>query len=781
LLSLLLLAAWAPSNAWARPADSVIVITRADLFGTGRTSLPEALQVLLPFFNLPRPSGAEWTDQLRPATLRGMGSDHLVVLVNGHRLPTSGFLNQHPTVGRGEVAADLEAIPLLAIDRVEVSRGIPSARYGSGAIAGVINLVLGSNLPREVRSSLGLVTSGGVNSLNGAAWGKHWGDGTRLELAGEYRVRGFTDHAEPDRRDQFFPGDPRNEDPRYRDQLHDRLGDPQTRRAALWLEASRPVRGAELYGSVGANRQFGKSAGLWRRPNEDATVRSLYPTGFLPMLESRGYQATVRLGARGTLGRWQWDLSAGYAASGFRMEVENTANASLGALSPTGFFAGALGNVSLTGHLEVRREMSLGRARVVRALAGLQARGEGYRLEPGERDSYRFGGVPIQDGPRAGGIAPVGAQGFPGIAPRDTGHYRQESYAGYAELAIEPLEQLSIGAAGRAELFPGTGWGLRSALSATGQWRPLRQVWLRGSAGMGYRAPGLAERRFSRSLIPVVNDVGLYDLLVPPSEPAAQSLGARPLVPEWSTGWGAGLDLSGAGVTFSADYSDGVLRRGVVLTEKFTGPGVRFFLESQGYDGIGAVQFLANAVKTRTRGVELRAGYATSLGTLALRLDAGFAHHRVEVTRVDSIGGFAAQYQSSFFGPAERARIESGQPRDNATGAATVSTPAWSGTVRVRRYGSVLAYGPSPDGTLSQRLGAKWLGDASLGFRLRLNLRIAAGVENLLGTLPDRLGLGAPDFAGNSCYGILPYSNFSPFGWNGRFAYARLEWRYAER
>ena len=491
--------------------------------------------------------------------------------------------------------------------------------------------------------------------------------------------------------------------------------------------------------------------------------------------------ATLQLGATGALGGWDWAIDAGYGSSRLRLSVENTANASLGPLSGASFDAGTLGSIELTGSATAARRFGIGLARPLGIRAGLEAQSNGYRVGPGERDSYRYGGVPIQDGPRAGSIAPVGAQGFPGFMPADSGHFREERYAGYGSVELEPVGRLILSGSGRVEWVRRAGYGLVAAGQVAGRWVPVSPITVRGSLGTGFRVPSAAERSYSRTQIPVSNDVGLYDLLLPPTDPVAQSLGARPLIPERSFQWGMGLDLSGRGVTFSADYFVIGVRHQVILTEKFNAPAVRFFLESQGYGGIGSVQFFANAGAVRTRGVELRAGYGAAVGGLGVRLDASFEHHRVEVTRVDSIGGFAGRYPSVFFGPAEQARITRGQPENNLTAGARLSRGSWSASLRGRLYGSVLAYGPSPDGTLSQRLGAKWLGDVELGREMKPGLTISAGMQNILGTLPDRLTIGAPDYAGNSYYGILPYSNVSPFGWNGRFLYARVEWRYAER
>ena len=64
------------------------------------------------------------------------------MLVNSKRRHQSALVNVNGSVGRGSAAVDLNAIPLAAIESVEVLRDGASAQYGSDAIAGVINLRL---------------------------------------------------------------------------------------------------------------------------------------------------------------------------------------------------------------------------------------------------------------------------------------------------------------------------------------------------------------------------------------------------------------------------------------------------------------------------------------------------------------------------------------------------------------------------------------------------------------------------------------------------------------
>ena len=108
----------------------------------GQTETNKILNKLVPSFNFPQPAIADGSDALRPATLRGLAPDQTLVLINGKRRHTAALLNINGTVGRGSAAVDMNSIPALAIERIEVLRDGASSQYGSDAIAGVINIRL---------------------------------------------------------------------------------------------------------------------------------------------------------------------------------------------------------------------------------------------------------------------------------------------------------------------------------------------------------------------------------------------------------------------------------------------------------------------------------------------------------------------------------------------------------------------------------------------------------------------------------------------------------------
>ena len=112
----------------------------------GKIEINELLQYAAPSFNANKQSGSDGADHIDPASLRGLGPDQTLVLINGKRRHQSSLINIFGTRGRGNTGTDLNAIPASAIKRIEILRDGASAQYGSDAIAGVINIVLKDNV-----------------------------------------------------------------------------------------------------------------------------------------------------------------------------------------------------------------------------------------------------------------------------------------------------------------------------------------------------------------------------------------------------------------------------------------------------------------------------------------------------------------------------------------------------------------------------------------------------------------------------------------------------------
>ena len=225
---------------------------------------------------------------MRPATLRGLGPDQVLVLVNGKRRHQSALVHLNSSIGRGSTGVDLNAIPLSAIDHIEILRDGAAAQYGSDAIAGVINIVLKGGVMRpEVTSNAGLsagsfvgnsctpngqaacpgsdidFADGGLFDVGGS-WGFAAGKGS-VTIASEYRGHNRTNRASFDPRDQIVAGDAGHNavaEPNHR------WGDPDTRDTMTFVNANVPLNHAQtqfIYAFGGYSRRAANSAGFYRR------------------------------------------------------------------------------------------------------------------------------------------------------------------------------------------------------------------------------------------------------------------------------------------------------------------------------------------------------------------------------------------------------------------------------------------------------------------------------------------------------------------------------------
>ena len=758
----------------------VDILTQEEIRQTGRTETAAIIQQLAPSFNFPRASIGDGTDHTRPATLRGLGADQVLVLVNGKRRHTSALINVNGTIGRGQGMVDLNAIPSSAIDRIEILRDGAAAQYGSDAIAGVINIILKANAADELSLELGQTAKGDGNLLNlNGTRSMAWGGNGFIQLAAEFRDREYTNRSLRDPRVQYFAGDPKNSDPRFINQINHRQGDADTRDLGAFVNLGKQIGSAtELYGFAGWGRRTGNAAGFWRRPLDDRTVRAIYPDGFLPFIYSTIYDGSAVAGLKGDMRGWNWDLSAGYGRNSFRFDIKNTANVSLGAQSPTEFYAGTLVFGQFTGNLDVVKGFNVGFASPLNVAVGAEFRADNYQIKDGEPDSYRDGGVPIQGGPNNGGIAPIGSQVFPGFRPADAVNKSRNNVAGYIDLESNVTSMLVLGAAARAEHY--SDFGSTTTYKVSGRLEPTDGLAFRAAFSTGFRAPSLGQSWFSSTATNFVAGVPTDNRTFPVSDPVAIALGATPLKSEKSRNTSAGIAFYPLrGFSITADYYKIVIRDRIVLSGTFNQPAVVQFLQQQGFTGVGGARFFTNAIDTRTSGIDFVAGYGFPIGASAnLRMTAGFNKSKNVVTKVQPTPGVLAGFQETLFDRVERNRVEKGQPSTNLNFGAIVTRREWTFNARTQRFGKVVSFGTPADGSLDQTFNGKWITDLSASYTYNRRLTLMLGADNVFDVYPDENSVGSATVGGNANFGIFPYNAISPFGFNGRFAYIRGVWSY---
>ena len=107
-------------GAAAEKAVPVDILTSQQIQATGATQTMEVIQALAPSFNFPRPTVSDGTDSVRPATLRGLGPDQVLVLINGKRRHTRRT-HPHQRHDRARVhRRRSQRHPVSAIERIEI-------------------------------------------------------------------------------------------------------------------------------------------------------------------------------------------------------------------------------------------------------------------------------------------------------------------------------------------------------------------------------------------------------------------------------------------------------------------------------------------------------------------------------------------------------------------------------------------------------------------------------------------------------------------------------------
>ncbi|HYG04897.1 MAG TPA: TonB-dependent receptor [Stenotrophomonas sp.] len=743
----------------AESQSPIDIISAESLTATGTPELATALARALPSLNFPRPALADGTSAVRPVQLRGLSPDQVLVLVNGKRYHTSSLLNINGTIGRGAAAVDLNTIPVSAIARVEVLRDGASALYGSDAIAGVVNIVLkGAEKGGSLEAGYGQYSAGDGNNyqLSGDTGVALGGDRGWLHVAGQLNQQDPTNRARP------YAGAPSASQPAVGQKAFV-IGDPDVNAQAFSLNSQYSLTDTlSAYAfALGSNRDITGSA-FFRAPGSTTqNIRSIYPDGFLPQIQTYSKDRSLVAGLRGTLAGWNWDASYNYGYNRIDFHTRNTLNVSLGPDSPTSFYDGALETTQNIANVDFSRGFDWGLAYPVNVAFGVEYRNEKWNQSPGELGSY------YQRGTLAGG-----AQGFGGFSPSVSGQYSRDSYALYADLEADLTDKFSAGLAARWEDYDDFGSETSGKLSA--RYAFTDRVALRATASTGFRAPSLPQQYFqTTSTTFLAGDPNPYEIRTfPASSSTAQALGAEALKPETSTSYSAGLvlqPLDALYLTIDA-YQIDVDDR-IVLSSNLTGTAVQRFLEAQGIYGVNGGRYFTNAIDTRSRGVDVVGSYRWQLAASSVDLTAGYSYAKTEVTRVApnpaelSANGLNLERIDR----TERGRIEDGFPRDKFLVNGTWSSEHWALALGATRYGE---FSTRPASAANdQTFGAKWIVDASASYKVD-GWTLTVGADNLLNEYPDENSFP------NSTSGQFPYSNLSPFGFNGAYVYGKINYRW---
>ncbi|MEO7648568.1 MAG: TonB-dependent receptor [Gemmatimonadaceae bacterium] len=763
------------------------ILTSEDIQMTGQTETSQIIQMLAPSFNFPRPSVNDGTDHVRPGTLRGLGPDQVLVLINGKRRHTTALVHVNQSVGRGSTSVDFNAIPANSIERIEILRDGAAAQYGSDAIAGVMNIILKSAPETSMSATVGTRRSNAFGSTTDASnqvtFGKRdFRDGRVLQLDGNFgvalREEGFvhvsaqfrdrerTNRARADVSNQCLTITVTCTNSR---RIQSWAGDPEATDKLAFVNAALPLaNGVQLYGFGGISSREGLAAGFFRRSLDDRTVRAIYPNGFLPLIDAAIFDGSGAMGVKGSLAGWAWDLSGLYGTNSFEFTVDSSVNTSMGATSPTRFYAGAQRFNQLTTNLDFVRAFD-GLAPFPLSVAfGFEARRDNYKLEKGDENSYKEGGVPILDGPNAGKAAPPFAQVFPGFRPVDEADESRTNVGGYVDLEGNVLPQLLVAIAGRAENYSDFGSTVDGKLAT--RYEPISGFALRAAAQTGFRAPSLSQSNFSAVSTNFIGGVPFEIRTFAVGSPGATLLGAKELEPEESVNYSLGMTARPfSNLSITADYYRVEIDNRIVLSGNFIHPSVQTLLENNGIRGVSGARYFTNAIDTRTRGLDVVMQYGLNLGPRGLlRFTAGHNQNKTTVTRVAATPPQLAAVSTALFDRIQRALFEVGQPRNNTSLTANYSLRALSFNAHSQRFGKVTEFPSATNPAIDQTYGAKWVTDLALSYKFFNRLAFTVGGNNVTDQYPDTTKTG------NQTRGIYLYdASSSTFGVNGAYYYVK--------
>ena len=763
------------------------VLNAKELEQTGRTGAFQALQTLVPSFNLPARAGGGISTVIATGGLRGLNPDQTLVLVNGKRRHKTSLINSVSSLYNGSVPADLDLIPTSSIGRIEVLRDGAAAQYGSDAIAGVINIILKDT------------EGGSVSVTHGQNFDRNDGDFTQvlgnygfkigetgfLNLSVATKDQALSNRAIPVASTvQLYPKLVPSGLPDPRELTADRLVTKNSGVLPSWgvnfgynghFKLGEAVE-AYYFGTV--SRRISDLPFTFRAPNNVATIPQIYPEGFRPNLVIREWDYEFAEGFRGELGGWSWDVSTTYGRDRATENTSNTLNASLGPTSPTVFYVGALKSTEWDNSIDITRGFKLANGGDLQLSFGAQHRRETYQVSAGEPASYAAGTYVIPAGqPFAGQRPPTGAQATPGFQPADASKSKRDSIAAYGEVSYEPTDKLFLGAAVRYENYDDAS-GDTLVGKVNGRFELTDWLAVRGAASTGFRAPGLAQQNYaaSSSQFRLVN--GVLDLLLiktlPVGSPQAIALGAQPLTPEKSKNLSVGVTLEPTPeLTITVDAYRIDIDKRIAITSTLTGTAVSNILVANGLSGSLSAQYYTNAIDTRTKGVDVVATWRHDFDQFGnVRASLGYNYNDTNIRGIIPNPPQLTALGPTFvlFDRSSQGFLTTALPKDKVAIGVNWSWRDFNLNLRQTRFGkyTILQNAIANDRTY----GAEWITDVELSYKVMKTITLAVGANNLFNNYPDAVGIF------NAATGAGQYPGTSPIGFTGGAYYGRIQWDF---
>ena len=796
----------------------VDVISAKELQLTGQTELGQMAQFTSPSFNSAKYGINGVANYADPATLRGMSPDQVLLLVNGKRRHQFSAVNLNVTLGKGTVTTDMNSIPSLAVDRLEILRDGAAAQYGSDAIAGIINLGLNKSVGKGTfRTQIGqhrtnAKTLSGENRLaDGTLYTRTLTADNRVSDGTQYMASlnyGFKlgkegsflnatlsyNHADGTQRSDPFVGriyaaggaTPATTIARE-DSIRTARGVWPTSTSGkdfrVSTYGSNPLTAIQtfvnigyplskdwsLYAFGGTSQKEVAAEGFFRNAiTTDANSNvAIYPNGYDPDLPgvSKDFSGVAGLTRKLDKG-WNMDFSTGFGSNSLDLNANSTTNPSLGATSPTEFYVGRSRFGQSTTEANFSKNMAINGIKSFNFAVGAQYRIDFFTLTQGSAGSY-------QEGPTAGKAS--GSSGRPGIAPSDETDKNRSNLGVYADVETDITDKFLLTAALRYENYSDFGNNISGKLAA--RFKLNEQFALRGSINKGFRAPSLQQIYNSVTTSTVQAGAIRQTKQLPTNDDRLAKLGIES--PKAENSWNYNLGLTakvGTQLLFTLDAYQIDITDRIIISEALTTTAVPAIRTVFTGTSIQEVSFFTNQLSTKTQGIDFVTTFKHNFDdnnrfTASLALTA----NKTEITGVKATSaaltaGAANPAAILIIDTISRSLIETSQPRQKAIMSLGYQWKKLNVTLRANHFGEVVAW-EKPSATAphrSQTFGARTIFDVVITYNVLKNLTVSAGANNLTDVYPDKV------FSNYSSYftGQTPFTrNANQFGFNGAFYY----------
>jgi len=676
------------------PVD-VININQAGV-PTARMDLTSVLNYAAPSFNYNKQSGADGADHVDLGTLRGLGPDQTLVLINGKRRHQTAFVALFGTRGRGNSGVDLNAFPEASVDKIEILRDGASAQYGSDAMAGVINVILKKDINHwNINAGWAGYADHKYNSLNSFDPSQYYTDkqidgrsfsfnvnngfaigkkGGFMNISADFLNQGKTYRQVPDTNVWTNPNAlPLNSSRRA-------FGDGSVTTAGMMLNMEVPVSAKSSFYAFGgynykASDAFAYTRNWSARPDRfpiDSKGNLIFvpdimkkssdgETYYNPHIQTHITDVSLAAGIKGDAGNnWTWDLSNTIGKNDFHYYGDKTFNASyIGNASQTHFNDGGFNFLQNTVNLDFSKSIK-SVAQGLNLGLGTEFRYEKYSIYKGEEASY-------EAYPNNFGQAP-GSQGFPGFSPADEVKASRTNLGLYADAELNVTKAWLLDAAVRLENY--SDFGAVSTFKLASRLKLTDNFNLRGSVSTGYRAPSLQQINFSNTLTSFSGGQLVQSRIASNGSALANAAGIPELKQETSVNASIGFSWKPVReLTLTVDGYSVKVKDRIVLSGLFDASLSPAFAAQLNALNVTTAQFFANAVSTTNYGVDIVADYTKKWknSSLKILLAGNIQNMSVDEVHVPTLLNDSYAHRKNFFSDREEAFLKASAPKSKFT------------------------------------------------------------------------------------------------------------------